>query len=48
VPVLALHAYATHPMSYYGRGEVTSDFVGLVATGDSVMIFRSSRSMSAA
>jgi hypothetical protein len=29
VPVLALHAYATHPMSYYGRGEITSDFVGL-------------------
>jgi len=28
-PVLALHAYATHPMSYYGRGGVTSDFVGL-------------------
>jgi hypothetical protein len=28
-PVLALHAYATHPMSYYGRGEVTCDFVGL-------------------
>jgi hypothetical protein len=28
-PVLALHAYATHPMSYYGRGEVSSDFVGL-------------------
>lgn len=27
--VAALHAYATHPMSYYGRGEVTSDFVGL-------------------
>ena len=23
------HAYATHPMSYYGKGEVTSDFVGL-------------------
>ena len=23
------HSYATHPMSYYGRGEVTSDFVGL-------------------
>lgn len=23
------HAYATHPMSYYGRGEVSSDFVGL-------------------
>ena len=28
-PVLALHAYATHPMSYYGQGEVSSDFVGL-------------------
>lgn len=28
-PILALHAYATHPMSYYGRGEVTADFVGL-------------------
>lgn len=28
-PVLALHAYATHPMSFYGRGEVSSDFVGL-------------------
>ncbi len=28
-PVLAMHSYATHPMSYYGRGEVTSDFVGL-------------------
>ena len=28
-PVLALSAYATHPMSYYGRGGVSSDFVGL-------------------
>jgi len=28
-PVLALSCYATHPMSYYGRGGVTSDFVGL-------------------
>ncbi|WP_417848611.1 hypothetical protein [Thalassoglobus sp.] len=28
-PLLALHSYATHPMSYYGKGEVTSDFVGL-------------------
>ena len=28
-PLMALHAYATHPMSYYGRGEVSSDFVGL-------------------
>ena len=28
-PVAALSAYATHPMSYYGRGEVSADFVGL-------------------
>jgi hypothetical protein len=28
-PVLALHAYATHPMSSYGAGQVSSDFVGL-------------------
>ncbi len=28
-PLAVLHAYATHPMSYYGAGEVTSDFVGL-------------------
>ncbi len=27
--LVALSAYATHPMSYYGRGEVTADFVGL-------------------
>lgn len=27
--VVAMHAYATHPMSYYGRGEVSADFVGL-------------------
>ena len=27
--MVAMHCYATHPMSYYGRGEVTSDFVGL-------------------
>jgi hypothetical protein len=26
--VLALSAYATHPMSYYGRGGVSSDFIG--------------------
>lgn len=26
--VLALHTYATHPMSYYGRGGVSADFVG--------------------
>ncbi|WP_199756687.1 hypothetical protein [Tautonia sociabilis] len=27
-PVAALHAYAVHPMSYYGSGGVSSDFVG--------------------
>ncbi len=27
--LVALHYYATHPMSYYGDGLVTSDFVGL-------------------
>lgn len=28
-PLLALSCYATHPMSYYGQGNVTADFVGL-------------------
>jgi hypothetical protein len=28
-PVLALSMYATHPMSYYGKGEVQADFPGL-------------------
>jgi hypothetical protein len=28
-PVVALHYYATHPMSYYGDGHVTADFCGL-------------------
>lgn len=28
-PLLALSVYATHPMSYYGKGAVSSDFVGL-------------------
>lgn len=27
--VLACHYYATHPMSHYGKGHVSSDFVGL-------------------
>lgn len=27
--IAALHYYATHPMSYYGDGRVSSDFVGL-------------------
>ncbi len=28
-PVVCLHFYATHPMSYYGDGVVTADFAGL-------------------
>jgi hypothetical protein len=28
-PLAALHYYATHPMSYYGKGRVSSDFCGL-------------------
>ncbi|MFO0965139.1 MAG: hypothetical protein U0793_06080 [Gemmataceae bacterium] len=28
-PLLAMSAYATHPMSYYGKGWVSADFVGL-------------------
>lgn len=28
-PLVAISSYATHPMSYYGRGGVTADFVGL-------------------
>ena len=27
-PLAALHVYAVHPMSYYGRGGVSADFVG--------------------
>lgn len=29
VKVAACHYYATHPMSYYGDGRVSSDFIGL-------------------
>ncbi len=29
VKIAACHYYATHPMSYYGDGRVSSDFVGL-------------------
>ena len=28
-PLVALHIYATHPMSYYGQGGVSADFVGM-------------------
>lgn len=29
VPLLALYHYAIHPMSYYGKGEASADFVGI-------------------
>ena len=29
MPVVAVSGYATHPMSYYGEGEVSADFPGL-------------------
>lgn len=28
-PIVAIHSYSTHPMSTYGGGEVSPDFVGL-------------------
>jgi hypothetical protein len=28
-PLAAIHHYATHPMSHYGKGEVSADFTGL-------------------
>ncbi|HEV3448408.1 MAG TPA: hypothetical protein VG099_27475, partial [Gemmataceae bacterium] len=28
-PLAAMHYYATHPMSYYGKGHISSDFCGL-------------------
>ncbi|MCL5096389.1 MAG: hypothetical protein M1608_02395 [Candidatus Omnitrophica bacterium] len=28
-PVVAISGYATHPMSYYGQGEVSADFPGM-------------------
>ena len=28
-PILAIHSYATHPMSHYGQGGVSWDFVGI-------------------
>ncbi len=28
-PLVAVSAYATHPMSYYGQGEVSADFPGI-------------------
>ena len=32
-PLLALSSYAVHPMSYYGGGEVSADFIGLARRG---------------
>lgn len=42
-PLAALHYYATHPMSYYGDGRVTSDFCGLARekrAGDDDKVFQ--------
>ena len=48
-PLAALHYYATHPMSYYGDGRVTSDFCGLArdrlaAFGPRTLLLRGDRS----
>ncbi len=32
-PLLALSSYAIHPMSHYGKGEVSADFVGMARRG---------------
>jgi hypothetical protein len=32
-PLLALSHYAVHPMSHYGQGEVSADFVGMARRG---------------
>lgn len=29
IPLAALHAYAVHPMSYYGKGGISADFPGI-------------------
>ena len=42
-PIAVISAYATHPMSHYGRGAVSSDFVGLAREyrrRDDVSIFQ--------
>ncbi|GMV99991.1 MAG: hypothetical protein AMXMBFR84_11300 [Candidatus Hydrogenedentota bacterium] len=31
-PVVAMYAFSIHPMSYYGRGDVSADFVGMART----------------
>ena len=46
-PLVTLSSYATHPMSYYGKGEVSADFVGLARrrrqldTPDAMQIYAS-------
>jgi len=32
-PLLALSSYAVHPMSYYGNGAVSADFIGMARRG---------------
>ena len=37
-PVLALSHYAVHPMSYYGHGGVSADFMGIARTGQAATL----------
>ncbi|HZT33467.1 MAG TPA: hypothetical protein VFA33_26505 [Bryobacteraceae bacterium] len=49
-PLAALSVYSTHPMSYYGKGEVSADFPGMArearqqATPDALQIYASGAS----
>ena len=47
-PLAALNVYATHPMSYYGGGQVSSDFVGMARQQRQQETPRRSRCMSPA
>lgn len=48
--IAAINAYSTHPMSYYGKGEVSADFPGMAraarqeATPDALQIYASGAS----
>lgn len=37
-PVAVLTYYATHPMSYYGKGDVSSDFVGIARSAREIAL----------
>lgn len=42
-PVASISVYATHPMSYYGQGQVSADFTGLALTLHEELYHRRSR-----